>query len=207
MKKTLLIFILTVAYSVTTKAQEKGLIELGLGTGVNFSTVSADNGQGSTESLTSFNITASGEYYFSDRWGIKSKLIYDNKGWSDGFIIDEQGNDFTTDFELTYITIPVMANWHFSSKRNWYLHFGPYLGILVGATDSVLGRDLKEAFNTTDLGLAYGIGYKFAVQDNLKLYIEFDGQSGISDIFENNLGNESLRNARSSLNIGALFNL
>jgi hypothetical protein len=30
-----------------------------------------------------------------------------------------------TDFDLEYLTIPIMV-WHFGS--NWYLNFGPYTG-------------------------------------------------------------------------------
>ncbi|MDG1057558.1 MAG: hypothetical protein P8O83_07495, partial [Flavobacteriaceae bacterium] len=63
----------------------------------------------------------------------------------------------------------------------------------------------------TDFGFAFGIGYKFKINDNIKLYIEFDGQSGFSDIFEENSGDlirtiSTIRNVRSSFNIGALFN-
>ena len=99
-----------------------------------------------------------------------------------------------------------MANWHFSSNRNWYLNFGPYIGFLVNVEDSELGLDLKDEFKSTDFGFAYGIGYKFKIDDNMKLYIEYDGQTGFIDIFEENSGN-SVRNGRSSFNIGALFNL
>ena len=99
-----------------------------------------------------------------------------------------------------------MANWHFGSNRDWYMNFGPYVGFLISAEDSELGLDLKDGFKSTDFGLALGIGYKFEIDDNLKLFIEYDGQSGLSDIFEENAG-DSIRNARSSFNIGVLFNL
>ena len=191
---------------LTSNAQNSGDIELGIGLGVNLANVSTIDGLSNTSFRTSFNAGVSGEYYFSDRWGVKAKLIYDNKGWSDGFIIDENFNRATTDFKLNYITLPIMANWHFSSNRNWYLNFGPYIGFLVNVEDSELGLDLKDEFKSTDFGFAYGIGYKFKIDDNMKLYIEYDGQTGFIDIFEENSGN-SVRNGRSSFNIGALFNL
>lgn len=175
--------------------------------GLNLTNVSTIVGQDNASSRTSFNAGVSGEYYFSDRWGLKAKLIYDSKGWSNGFI-----NTVTTDYKLNYITLPIMANWHFGSNRNWYLNFGPYVGFLVNAEDSELGLDLKDEFKSTDFGFAFGIGYKFKINDNIKLYIEFDGQSGFSDIFEENSGDlirtiSTIRNVRSSFNIGALFNL
>ncbi len=46
-----------------------------------------------------------------------------------------------------------------------------------------LSLDLKDDFNSTDFGLAFGIGYKFEINNNIKLYIEYDSQSGFSDVF------------------------
>ncbi|WP_452224709.1 porin family protein [Lacinutrix chionoecetis] len=208
MKKLLFTALAVLALTVTHAQLDKGDFELGLGAGVNLSNVVVGGDtENSTDSRTSFNIGASGEYYFSDRWGIKAKFIYDQKGWGNGFVFNEETSETTvTDFELGYLTIPVMANWHFGSTRKWYLNFGPYVGILLNAEDSVLGLDLKEGFNTTDFGLAFGIGYKFEIADNTKLFIEYDGQSGLSDIFENNEG-DSVRNGRSSINVGVLFAL
>lgn len=74
--------------------------------GLNLTNVSTIVGQDNASSRTSFNAGVSGEYYFSDRWGLKAKLIYDSKGWSNGFI-----NTVTTDYKLNYITLPIMANW------------------------------------------------------------------------------------------------
>jgi len=207
MKKLLLISTIACLGLLKVNAQDKGDIELGAGLGLSLSNVSTIDGQNNTSYLTSITGGVSGEYYFSDRWGIKSKLIYDNKGWSEGFLTDEDSNtNIITDFELSYLTIPVMANYHFGSKRNWYLNFGPYVGILLNAEDSELGLDLKDGFQSSDFGLALGIGYKFQVGDNIKLFVEYDGQAGFTDVFEENSG-DAIRNARSSINIGALFNL
>lgn len=207
MKKVLLIAAVAVFGFTNINAQsDSGDIEVGLGLGVNLSNVSDIRNQTGAGSMLSINFGASGEYYFSDRWGIKAKLIYDSKGWSDGFIENEDFDTITTDFELKYLTIPVMANWHFGGNRNWYLNFGPYIGILMSAEDSKLGLDLKEGFNSTDFGLALGIGYKFEIAENTMLYFEYDEQSGFADIFEVNEG-DAILNRRMSLNIGVLFNL
>lgn len=206
MKKQLLITAFAIFGLLTTNAQDKGGFELGLGLGVNISNVSTIDGQENASSKTSINAGASGEYYFSDRWGVKTKLIYDSKGWAEGYILDQNNMVTITDFKLNYLTVPVMANWHFGSNRNWYLNFGPYIGFLISAEDSELGLDLKDGFKSTDFGAAFGIGHKIKVADNIKLFIEYDAQSGFSDIFEENAG-EAIRNGRSSFNIGVLFSL
>ena len=206
MTKQLCIAALVIFGMLRSNAQDSGDIELGFGAGLNVSNVTAQEGANGTPSRFSFNIGASGEYYFSDRWGLKVELIYDNKGWADGFIEDNNANSITTDYEVNYVTLPIMANWHFGSNRNWYLNFGPYIGFLVKAEATESDLNVKDGFKSTDFGLAFGIGYKFELDDNIKLFIEYDGQSGFTDVFENNRGS-AVRNGRSSFNIGALFSL
>lgn len=206
MKKLVCIAMIAFAGLGTVKAQKTSGFELGANVGINFSVVSEIDGQNSTDYLTSFNFGISGEYYFSDRWGIKMKLISDSKGWGNGFITDQNLNIITTDYELSYVTIPVMANWHFGSTRKWYLHFGPYVGFLTKAEDSELSTDVKSFINDTDFGLAVGIGYKFPVGEKAKLFFEYDAQSGFTDVFELNNGG-SVKNSRSSFNFGVLFSL
>lgn len=70
--------------------------------------------------------------------------MYDTKGWADGFPISaSEENIETIDIILNYLTLPVMANWHFNKNRDWYLHFGTYAGFLTNAIDSVLSLDLR----------------------------------------------------------------
>nr|WP_321228101.1 porin family protein [uncultured Psychroserpens sp.] len=208
MKKLLTIILFASLGMFNLNAQsDKGDIELGLGIGFNYSNVVVgSDAEDATDSKTGLNVAAVGEYYFSDRWGIKAKLIYDQKGWGNGFFENENGV-FTTDYNINYLTIPVMANWHFGSTRKWYLNFGPYLGLLLNAETANGGIDVKEGISSTDFGIAYGIGYKFDVADNTKLYIEWDGQAGFSDVFEESNSNSSVRNGRGSFNVGVLFNL
>ena len=116
MKKILFTAAIAVlSFNIINAQLDKGDFELGFGVGVNFSNVAVGgDAENASESRTTFNIGVSGEYYFSDRWGIKTKLIYDQKGWSNGFVFNEVTLEQTTkDFQLGYLTIPLMANWHF----------------------------------------------------------------------------------------------
>ncbi len=207
--KCRILLIISLWVSLTALAQNKGDIELGGNVGVNISNVAINSDNDfNTESKSGFNLTASGEYYFSDRWGIKAKLIYDQKGWGDSFVLRLDGSVVEEDMELDYLTIPVMANLHFGRKRNWYLNLGLYTGFLVNA--ELDGEDTKDFFNNVDIGLALGIGVKFPISDKAKLFIEYDGQSGFIDIVEKSENNGSsleLRNGRSAFNIGVLFTL
>lgn len=201
MKRILFIIVVAVGWSVN--AQDKGNFEFGLGGGLNRSNIYTD--EGSADVNTSFNIHGSGEYYFSETWGIKAKVFYDRKGWDNGFITDiDTGEEFITDFNFDYLTIPVMANWHFGYTNNWYLNFGPYAGFLLSAKDTRFDADVTDSFNASDFGLAFGIGVKIPVSDYIKIYIDYDGQFGFSDVFDG----QALENAgtsRDSFNVGINF--
>lgn len=97
-----------------------------------------------------------------------------------------------------------MANWHFGNKRNWFLEFGPYVGFLLNAEESRFGTDVTDAFNTTDFGLALGIGVKIPLNDKLQLFFEYEGQGGLNDIFKQN-DYSRVTNSRSSINVGLNF--
>lgn len=206
MKKILTtLLILSGIYSVAF-AQTKNIIEFGANIGYNEASVSYSGSNQNTDYTSGFNLGVSADYYFSNRWSIKGKLIYDQKGWGNGFLTLNDGTTVNgVNFHLNYLTIPIMANWHFGRTRNWYLNFGPYIGFLMDAQESSnSGLPIKDAFNTTDFGLAFGIGVKFPISDKVKLFIEGDGQSGVTSIFKYS-GGQTVQNARSSINIGLLF--
>ena len=98
-----------------------------------------------------------------------------------------------------------MANWHFGKTRKWYLNFGPYAGFLLSAKASQYTGSVKEAFNSVDGGLAYGIGVKLPVSEKAKFFIEFDGQAGVANVFKNSGSSSNIRNGRGSFNIGFNF--
>jgi len=203
MQKIFVTILILSAICTTALAQTKGNTEFGVNIGLNGATVTT-NQYTNTSYRTGFNAGVSGEYYFSDRWGVKVKLSYEQKGWNDGSIGYGNGPSFSTDYKLDYITIPVMANWHFGRTRNWYLNFGPYVGILINAKLTASADDAKALFNTVDGGLAAGIGIKFPVAPHTKLFIEINGQGGASDIVKNNT-DAALRNSVSQINVGLNF--
>jgi len=202
MKKIICAALLAFCFSTVAIAQNKGAVEFGVNIGYNSSSVSSS--EESSDSGSGINVAVAADYYFSKTWSIKGKLIYDQKGWDNGFIENlNTGIAYETDYNLNYLTIPVMANWHFGNTKNWYLNFGPYMGFLMNAEETRFSLDVKEAFNTTDFGLAYGIGVKIPVSDKLKISLEYEGQSGMKNIFKES--NEDVFNSRWGLNVGVNF--
>lgn len=187
--------------SLTAVAQTKNTNQFGVSAGLNFATVTT-SAYTNSDYRTGFNFGISLDHFFSESWSIKGKLAYDQKGWK-GYL-ETPTDQFNTTYNLDYLTIPVMANWHFGRTKNWYLNFGPYVGILLNAKETTGGSDVKNIFNTTDAGLDVGIGVKFPVSEKAKFFIEVNGQGGIADILKDNTYS-ALRNSVSNLNIGLNF--
>jgi hypothetical protein len=203
MKKTILVALIAFGISSNLLAQKKGDVEFGVNIGFNNSSVS-DN-QYSYDSSTGLNVGGSLDYYFSNTWSLKVKMIYDQKGWDNGEILNlDDGQYYPTDYNLDYLTIPVMANWHFGNKKEWYLNFGPYFGFLMSAKDTQFDANMKKFFNENDFGLAAGIGIKIPISNKLRFFAELEGQGGFTDI-NKEPGYSSLTNSRTSLNVGFNF--
>jgi opacity protein-like surface antigen len=206
MKKILTTIVIVLGvYTATFAQQKKGDVELGINAGFNSSTVSSDDFTNSSY-RGGFNFGVAADLYFSNRWSIKGKLIYDQKGWNDGFFSTQNGSSTNSNFHLNYLTVPVMANWHFGRTRNWYLNFGPYVGFLTEAKESAYGTNVKPFISSTDFGLALGIGVKIPLSDKVKLSLEYEDQAGISDISKT-ASESAIRNNRASLNVGLNFML
>lgn len=205
MKKIFTTLLIVLGFYSITSAQikEKGDTEFGIEAGLNTSYVSSGDGYQNTDATVGFNAGVSGDFYFSNKWSLKVKVLYDQKGWGNGFVTYNDGTETDgIDFKLNYITIPVLANWHFGRRRNWYLDFGPYVGILTSAKGG--GQDFKDSFNTTDVGFRVDLGVKVPISDKAKFFVEIGGQGGGTDIFKESDGS-SILNETSSLNIGINF--
>jgi hypothetical protein len=195
------LFIILGSYGLTF-AQQKGSVEFGADVGLNTSFLYSSIS--SSDIILGFNAGLSADYYFSPSWSIKVKAIYDQKGYGGG---NSQVGDGTVnnsvDFRFNYITIPVMANWHFGRTNNWYLDLGPYIGFLISAKETDNNLDVSSAVNDIDAGLALGIGLKIPISSYKKVFIEYDGQSGITNAYNDSY--DKVQNLRESINIGIDF--
>jgi opacity protein-like surface antigen len=201
MKKTIQVLLVTLLFSAVAKAQGRGNIEFGLNTGYNASYV--NNYYEYLDYRNGYNFGASLDFYFSQDWSLKVKAIYDKKGWNHD-LINVDGNNFVTNYDLTYLTVPVMANWHFGNYHDWYINFGPYIGFLMDAEDTRFGYDIKDSFNETDFGVALGLGVKIPISNYVKINLEYDMQAGLTDALVEDYG-ENISNFRHSFNVGLNF--
>ncbi|WP_027137516.1 porin family protein [Gaetbulibacter saemankumensis] len=200
--KKLLFFTAIAALTFTgVRAQsDKGDFTIAPQIGLNLSNYTSSEDL-SNKVRTAFNAGVIVEYYFNDRWSLRSGLLYDSKGTK----ITQDGDDYVE--KLNYISLPVNANWHFGRNRNWFLNFGPNLNFLASAKADYLGEefDFKDDLDSTfDIGLNIGIGYKFVISDNTELYIQYQGYGGFISIIDTDF---TLLNSTSAINLGLVFEL
>ena len=190
MKKIILATAILCVGMTQAQEREKGTIEIIPHVGFTISDFSgsdaSDNG-----ALSSLNFGVGADYYLNNRWSIRSGINYQTMG-SD---VDDEI------LGLSYLTIPLNANWHFGKTRKWNLNFGPSVGFLTYAKHGDL--DVKDAFNSVQVGLNVGIGYKFELTKKLSLLVDYQGMAGLTDAAKD----LNLRNNYGSLNAGLVFKL
>ncbi len=198
MKKLLLATLMLFVFGNLSAQSDSGDFTIAPQVGLNLSNYTSSANL-NNKIRTSFNAGVIGEYYFSDRWSLRSGLLYDSKGT----VVTQSGQDFID--KLNYMALQLHANWHFGSNRNWFLNFGPTLGFLISAKGDVPGGeiDIKDQLDSTfDVGLGIGIGYKFDISNDTQLFIQYQGYNGFISIIDADV---SLMNATSAVNLGVIF--
>lgn len=200
MKKILLLATLMLIGLLNAQTKEKGTFEITPKIGYsNFSEISEDD---STDSRSSASFSITGDYYFNNRWSLRSGLSFDNMGGS-----YRVGSNKFID-KLNYLSIPLNANWHFGSTRKWNLNFGLSPSFLTSA--KVESNGISENFpsgiiKSFQLGLTYGIGYKIEINKKFGILIDYQFFNGLTNISE--IPNISFLNSGGVINIGGVIEL
>jgi hypothetical protein len=197
------LFILLGFYSVS-HAQRRGDVQFGVTVGGNLSYIENDSYYDSNV-LGGFNAGLSADYYFSRAFSLKVEARYDQKGYAGGTLYDDQGNDIAdnVNFRLNYVTVPVLASYHFGRDREWYIDFGPYVSFLTSAKETNDNVDVKDSFNSTDGGFDLAIGVKIPISPRAKFFVELGGEAGVANIFSGSY--DSTQNLSNNLNVGINF--
>jgi hypothetical protein len=194
MKKIILCALVLCAFTLANaQSREIGTFELTPFLGSSSSNYNFDGKTSSANSpINSVTYGIDGDYYFNNRWSIRS-----------GLLIQTMGSEYNRITEkLNYLTIPINANWHFGSTRKWNLNFGPSIGFLMSAKAN--DTDINNLVNPTQYGLNFGIGYRIEIQKNIGILIDYQGMSGSSDISK---ASGNLTNVYSTFDVGCVFKL
>jgi long-subunit fatty acid transport protein len=163
----LLLTVALISFGFTNaQIKKKGVVELTTKIGSssffeNFSYLDSDIK--STDTNSGVSIGATVDYYFNNRWSIRS-----------GFSFDKMGNKYD---KTNYITIPVNANWHFGRTRKWNLNFGLSPSLITNASSTIENIE-KGDYKLGQIGFTYGIGYKIEINKKFGILLDvqfFDG--------------------------------
>lgn len=196
MKKFFLTLVIALTVTIAqSQTREKGTFELIPQIGYSSANYIGNKVTSDNKPLSSVSFGVAGDYFFNNRWSLRSGILYQTMGSKSG----------STDYkeELKYITIPVNANWHFGSTRKWNLNFGPSIGFLTSAEAN--GVDGKEFLNSTQIGFNYGIGYKIEVSEKFSILLDYQAMAGLSDITK--ASSTDLKNVYGAFNVGGVFKL
>jgi hypothetical protein len=192
MKKIIVMSTLFLGLVSYAQLREKGTTEL-IPTIGSASSIYYGETSLTSRSLSSVNLGVKADYFYTDRWSLRSGLLFQKMGSQYLGYIDE----------LKYISVPVNANWHFGSTRKWNLNFGPTFGVLTSATSN--GVDVKSQANGFQYGLQVGIGYKLQLSDKFSILLDYQSMSGLSKVSKDS--QNQIKNTYGSFDLGAVFKL
>lgn len=191
MKKSIVLIALFAYTFGFSQTREKGTLEMVPTIGTTLSGTSLI-----TSDRSSIRVAMIGDYYLSDRWSLRSGL--ELLGMADSGLLFLQ-----RDIQLNYINIPLHANWHFGSNRNWNLNFGISPGFLTNAEED--GVDVSNNIESFQLGFSYGIGYKLDISERFGLLFDTQAFAGLTN-YRTDPGSEE-QNLAMSFSLGAVFKL
>lgn len=178
---------------VNAQERESGTIELIPQIGYSSANYYGNQVESGNNSLSGITFGLGGDYYFSDRWSIRSGILFQTMGTKLGSFEEK----------LNYLTVPLNANWHFGGTRKWNLNFGPSVSFLTSAETE--GVDIKDAVNATQFGISIGIGYKIEVSEKISILIDYQSLTGLNNVAKDS--NLTFKNGFGSFNVGGVFKL
>ena len=208
MKKILTLSALFLSMFGFSQTREKGTIEIAPIVGYASSVFFYDSSFMNNSSINSVNLGVNGDYFFNNRWSLRSSLLYQKMGTEYSLLLfnpiipNQSSNSNYYKLELNYLTIPINANWHFGSNRKWNLNFGPSIGFLLSSKDNE--NNSLDNLKATQFGFNFGIGYKIKVSEKFSILIDHQEMLGLSNVFKDNSG---IKNIYSSYNVGGVFKL
>lgn len=157
------------------------------------------------------------ELDFSYKFALQPELVYSSQGFqfsSDLSQIDGNptpgGNDFRTNVQLNYLTIPILGKFRISEK--YVLEFGPQFGFLLNQVTKIKNLDELDDANAKSRNsisgkfqLDYGaaIGLNLRVNDQFSIAPRF--YVGLRNRLNGAQGNLQNYNASVQLSVNYLF--
>lgn len=170
MKKN--IFLLNILLFVFLFADAQ-IVNLGIKAGTNNSKII---GTDAYEIVSETSVPISGIFSFhagvfavikiNDKFAIQPEVLYSEQGfkYTQFVTVNNEQVEYNLDVNMDYINIPIMVKYY--PFEQFFLDFGPQIGFLINADQeslsgtSVIKSDVKKAYDDTDTGFNFGLGYE-----------------------------------------------
>lgn len=164
-------------------------VNIGIKGGLSSYTVIGDNGNGYNPKL-GYVAGLLGHIHINNSFAIQPEVVFSIQGTA--YKIAGVDNRL----QINYINIPL--NFQYMFDNGFRLQAGPQLGILVSSNleSNNLNTDLKDNYNSTDIGLTAGISY---VKPSTGFGIDFRYNHGITNINSTNVTNSYNRGLQLTL--------
>jgi hypothetical protein len=149
------------------------------------------------------------DYYFSNKFCLKTALTFDRKGFSGEVeyetttVDNPEGDHWITRIHkenYDYLVLPILLSYSKSTESSFYFNAGPYVAYLLRRTsfsDYEGWTDLTNFTKRLDLGLSLGFGWEIKIGKRTVLDIGIIENLGLIDTqkFKNSLGNKVKTNS------------
>jgi opacity protein-like surface antigen len=143
-------------------------------------------------------------YSSESGFGFSGQLLFTQLG--------AQINNKSNVVRLNYIQAPLLATFFFGrygDRVRPKIFLGPNLNFLVGARDkngnNINGDSNNHVYSPFDLGLTFGAGLNYRLQD--KIWLNFDARYGLGLLDVARLDNANIKNNNWGINVGLSFPL
>lgn len=204
--KPLILLCFALALVTHTFAQLTGEnFSIGPRVGVNFAKFTnvdnADSKSGLVAGITS-------TYSINTRSGVTVDLLYSREG-------SETETTQQIETGLDYLRLLLAYDIFFRDQEDNFrpkIYIGPNLGLLLAANNKIEGAeneiDVKDNYNTIDVGLTLGAGFNFRVGGKSWLNVDGRFQPGLTNIINNKpSGVDAIRNQNFQVSVGLAFGL
>ncbi len=205
MKRIILLFVALTLVTYTFAQLSERNFSIGPRVGVNFSKVTnADNADYKTGLVAGLTST----YSITENSGLTMDLLYSREGAE-----TESEPQLSTEFD--YLRFLLAYDIFFRDLGDRFrpkIYAGPTLGFLLSAENQVEGSetdiDVKENYNTLDVGLAVGLGFNLRIAGATWLNVDGRFLPGLTNIVDNKpSGADAIRNQSFQVSLGLAFGL
>jgi len=189
MKKVFVIGLLALGFNLHSNAQAKLSLQGGLNQARE--KYSGDGASLTLGTRTSVNFGLNADFEGSDKFNLRSGLLYNGYG-------SKGGDGYVS--KLDYLTIPVLGR--FKVAEGFYAFAGPQIGLLLSAKSKYKDEtvDEKDNYKSTNISALLGAEYKFT--DKLSLGASYN--AGLTSIAKDN-DESKLTTTGFSINFGFSF--